>query len=84
MWIGNGCQKCNNSGFKGRVGFFELVTINAQIRAAISENITSTELTATLPDSHVTMREDAISKAVNGVTTIGEILRAIQDTDGDY
>ncbi len=84
MWIGNGCQKCNNSGFKGRVGFFELVTINAQIRAAISENITSTELTATLPDSHVTMREDAISKAVNGVTTIGEILRATQDTDGDY
>ena len=83
MWIGNGCQKCNNSGFKGRVGFFELVVVNPALRAAISENRTSTELPNSLPDSHITMRQDAIAKAGQGVTTISEVLRATQDSDGD-
>jgi type II secretory ATPase GspE/PulE/Tfp pilus assembly ATPase PilB-like protein len=84
MSVGKGCPKCNNSGFKGRVGFFELVVVNSSLRSAVSENKGSTELTTTLPDSHITMREDAIVKAVAGVTTIGEVLRATQDTDGDF
>jgi len=84
MWIGTGCQKCNNSGFKGRVGFFELVVVNPVLRAAISENRTSTELPKTLPESHITMRKDAIIKAAKGVTTIDEVLRATQDADGEY
>jgi type II secretory ATPase GspE/PulE/Tfp pilus assembly ATPase PilB-like protein len=84
MWVGNGCKKCNNSGFKGRVGFFELVVINPALRAAISENKPSTALTESLPQSHITMRQDAIAKAVNGVTTIGEVLRATQDSDAGF
>ena len=45
-----GCQKCNNSGFKGRVGFFELVVVNPALRAAVSENRTSTELPKHCPN----------------------------------
>ena len=84
MWVGTGCKKCNNSGFKGRVGFFELVAVNPALRSAVSENKTSIELANTLPSSHQTMREDAVSKAVNGITTIGEVLRATQDIDNDF
>jgi type II secretory ATPase GspE/PulE/Tfp pilus assembly ATPase PilB-like protein len=84
MWIGRGCNKCNNSGFKGRVGFFELVIINRELRSAISDNNTSTMLSSTLPSSHVTMRQDAFAKAAEGITTIGEVLRSTQDTDGDF
>ncbi len=83
MWIGEGCDKCSNSGFRGRVGFFELVTIDPKIRSAISENRTASDLTSLLSDSHVTMRQDAMSKASKGVTTIGEVLRATQDVDSD-
>jgi len=83
MWIGEGCDKCNNSGFSGRVGFFELVVIDPQVRSAISDNRTASDLTALLPDAHVTMRADAIKKAVNGITTIGEVLRATQDVDSE-
>ena len=83
MWIGKGCDKCNNSGFSGRVGFFELVVIDPQVRSAISDNRTASDLTALLPDAHVTMRADAIKKAVNGITTIGEVLRATQDVDSE-
>ena len=84
MWIGNGCKKCNNSGFKGRIGFFELVTVNPSLRSAISENRPSTELANTLQSSHITMREDAIAKAVQGTTTIDEVLRATQEIDSDF
>ena len=84
MWIGEGCEKCNNSGSKGRVGFFELVVVNAQLRAAISDNRSAADLTASLPQSHITMRQDAFAKAAAGITTIGEVLRATQDTDIDY
>ena len=84
MWIGEGCDKCNNSGFSGRVGFFELVKINSTVRSAISENRTASDLSALLPESHITMRQDAIHKAAKGITTIGEVLRATQDVDSDY
>jgi type IV pilus assembly protein PilB len=84
MWIGEGCDKCNNSGFKGRVGFFELVVIDPKVRGAISDNRTASELTSLLPDSHITMRTDAIHKAAKGITTIGEVLRATQDVDSDF
>ena len=84
MWEGKGCEKCNNSGFSGRVGFFELIVVGGPLRAAVSENLNSVELSKLLPDSHITMRNDAFMKAANGVTTISEVLRATQDTDADF
>jgi type IV pilus assembly protein PilB len=84
MWEGKGCKKCSNSGFRSRVGFFELLSVTPALRSAISENKNSTELTGTLPESHITMREDAIAKAVKGITTIGEVLRATQDIDSNF
>jgi len=84
MWEGKGCEKCNNSGFSGRVGFFELIVVGGPLRAAVSENLNSVELSRLLPESHITMREDAFMKAASGITTIGEVLRATQDTDADF
>jgi type II secretory ATPase GspE/PulE/Tfp pilus assembly ATPase PilB-like protein len=84
MWIGAGCDKCSNSGFRGRVGFFELVTVNNSLRSAISENRNTSNLATILPDSHLTMRQDAMTKAIAGITTIGEVLRATQDTENDF
>ncbi len=84
MWIGKGCDKCNNSGFKGRVGFFELVVVNGPLRSAVSDNRAAADLASILPSNHTTMRRDAMRKAISGVTTIGEVLRATQDTDNDF
>lgn len=81
MWIGKGCDKCVNSGFRGRVGLFELVVINPKLRAGISENVPTVQLGDYLSDSHVYMRQDGIMKASQGVTTIGEVLRATQDIE---
>lgn len=81
QWRGAGCDKCNNSGQLGRVGYFELLQISPSIRRAISENRPVSEIAALLPESYKTMRQDGLDKAVQGITTIEEVLRATQDTD---
>lgn len=81
MWVGRGCDKCNNTGSRGRIGYFELVTLTGKFRAAVSENLPAGQLTVLLPDSHTDMRRDGMIKVSQGLTTISEVLRATQDTD---
>ncbi|MCZ6836316.1 MAG: GspE/PulE family protein [Planctomycetota bacterium] len=81
VWIGKGCDECNNSGTYGRLGFFELLQINSSLRRSISENNSITELIDLIGDSYDNMRHDGLLKASEGQTTIEEVLRATQDTD---
>ena len=81
VWRGTGCDECNNSGYYGRIGYFELLVINPGLRRAISENRPVTELPALVGDSYRTMRQDGIDRAAEGFTTIEEVLRATQDAD---
>ncbi len=78
---GNGCEKCKGSGFYGRLGFFELVRVNSQLRAAVSANRTVMELRNMVDADFINMRGDGMEKAASGITTIEEVLRATQDTD---
>jgi type II secretory ATPase GspE/PulE/Tfp pilus assembly ATPase PilB-like protein len=78
--VGSGCDKCDNTGFRGRLGFYELLTLNSEMRAAITSGKTSTpELLKTAPPGYITMRRDGLSKAAAGMTTVDEVLRATQD-----
>jgi type II secretory ATPase GspE/PulE/Tfp pilus assembly ATPase PilB-like protein len=79
--VARGCDKCNNSGFRGRLGFYEIARINARLREGISKNRTSLELRQLVDADFATMRDDGMAKAAAGVTTIEEVLRATQDID---
>ncbi|MDP7009002.1 MAG: GspE/PulE family protein [Phycisphaerales bacterium] len=81
MWVGRGCDKCNDTGTRGRIGYFELVTVTGKLRAAISDNLPAGQLNTLLPESHIDMRSDGMNKVAEGLTTISEVLRATQDTD---
>jgi type IV pilus assembly protein PilB len=81
MTIGEGCEKCGNSGFRGRLGFYELIKVGPALRAGISEGRSTIELRGLLGDDFVSMREDGVRKAIEGVTTPAEVLRATQDVD---
>lgn len=71
-----GCSKCNGIGYKGRVGIFEVLTINEDIEKLILELAGETELTmAALENGLVTMLQDGIIKAVSGITSIDEVKR---------
>ena len=80
-WRGAGCDKCNGSGFHGRVGYFELLRINAGLRKAISDNRPVAELAQLADESFLNMRDDGLRKAATGLSTIEEVLRATQDTE---
>ena len=81
VWRGKGCEKCNRTGFYGRIGFFELVRINAALRRAIGERKSVAELMKLVDPDFRTMRDDGLLKAAAGMTTIEEVLRATQDTE---
>jgi len=76
---GRGCEKCDGSGFKRRVGFYELFTSTPALRAAIGQRVSSVELLKCAPASFTPMRRDGLVKASTGLTTVGEVLRATQD-----
>jgi type II secretory ATPase GspE/PulE/Tfp pilus assembly ATPase PilB-like protein len=80
---GAGCDKCDNSGYRSRIGYYEMMLVASQTRAAITAGRTSSpELLSTLGPNHVTMRRDGLIKASRGLTTVEEVLRATQDAEG--
>ncbi|MCA9291254.1 MAG: type II/IV secretion system protein [Phycisphaerales bacterium] len=81
VWRGVGCDKCNDSGYHGRVGFYEILQVSPTVRHAISENASIGDLKELIGDAFKTMRQDGLEKAVKGITTIEEVLRATQDAD---
>ena len=71
-----GCNKCNNKGYIGRIGIFEVVIITDEMENAIYEGKTETELEKLLPNQgFVNLRQDGIIKALLGYVTLEEILK---------
>ncbi len=80
FYHGAGCDECGDTGYKGRMAIYEVIGINDEIQAMITENNTGDELTAVaLRNGMITMRQDGILKALLGITTLEEVERM---TDG--
>lgn len=76
---GHGCGQCQYTGYSGRIGIFELLILDEQVRNAIIDQKTSQEIRLISIESTglVTLLEDGIVKAAAGLTTIDEILRSL-------
>jgi type IV pilus assembly protein PilB len=73
---GRGCETCNNTGYKGRVGLYELMIVNDTIRDMIMQNASVDDLRkSAVSFGMVTLRESGMSKAYEGVTTLEEVVR---------
>ncbi len=76
IWEEAGCAECGNSGFKGRVGIFEILELNKNVRNAILENRdTDTLFERARKEGLVILLEDAMKKLSSGSTSLSEILR---------
>ena len=76
LYQGEGCPECQHSGYHGRLGIFELLEVDDDIREMILERATTDELQeAALRKGMVTMRRDGWYKCCMGLTTLGEISR---------
>jgi len=76
---GTGCKACRNTGYRGRVGIYELLRITEEIREMIMERKNAPRISASAMASGdmFTLREDGFVKAKSGVTTIEEVMRAM-------
>jgi type IV pilus assembly protein PilB len=81
FYHGAGCLECNNSGYRGRTGIYEVMSITPKLRVLILDGKSSAELEAqAVADGMLTLREGALKKFERGITTIEEVLRVT----GDY
>jgi len=80
---GRGCKDCLETGFRGRIGIYEILKMTAPVCAAINRNASEAEIVkAGAMSGYMSLFEDARSKIRAGVTTPEEILRVIQLRDG--
>ena len=74
---GKGCSNCNNTGYRGRFGIFEIFVIDDDARKLIYEKVPSSVLRARAREMGMrTLREDGIRKVMAGLTTPDEVIRA--------
>lgn len=77
---GIGCSECSDLGYRGRVGVYELMPMDATIRRMVMENKSAAEIrTIAIKLGMVTLREDAAAKARAGITSPEEVIRVTQD-----
>ena len=77
---GAGCENCFNTGYRGRVGIFEMMQLNDELRRMIMKNEDASILTeAALRNGMNTLRQDGWGKIAAGVTTVDEVMRVTQE-----
>lgn len=75
FYHGGGCEECRGTGYRGRVGVFELLAITPDLRELILQRKSSGAIKEAARSSIMTMQQDAMRKANAGITSVEEILR---------
>jgi type IV pilus assembly protein PilB len=74
-----GCEKCNNTGYLGRIAIYEVMPISEKISKLIIEKTASSEIQKqAMEDGMLTMKQDGYVKVLEGVTTLDEVIRVAQ------
>ncbi|OGF98026.1 MAG: type II secretion system protein GspE [Candidatus Glassbacteria bacterium RBG_16_58_8] len=82
LYRGHGCNECNYTGYRGRVGIFELLIMNDELQHLILENTPLSDLKdAAVKGGMTTLRHDGWEKTRSGETTLEEILRVTQEEE---
>lgn len=75
-----GCEKCNGLGYKGRIGIYEVFTISDAIETLITKGATTTDVRKqAIEEGMVTMAQDGILKAIQGITDVEEVFRVTEE-----
>jgi len=75
-----GCQKCQETGYQGRIGIYEMVSITPEMQTLILNHATATEMRKKATEQGFrTLRDDGFIKAYQGITSIEEVLRVTEE-----
>jgi len=78
FYLGKGCSECRGSGYRGRTSLFELLEMNDRLRELIVRRASTAELRqAAIESGMVTMLQDGLRKAMDGITSIEEVMRVL-------
>ena len=78
FYQGTGCNLCADTGYRGRTGIFEFLTMSEPIRKLLRSNAGASEIKAqAIAEGMVTMRQDGMKKVKDGVTSISEVMRSV-------
>ncbi len=73
---GRGCRNCNNTGYKGRVGLYEVLELSDEIRALILEGASAIEIKKeAIDEGMISLRRSGLIKVRDGLTTLDEVIR---------
>ncbi len=76
FYYGKGCPRCNNGGYKGRCGIYELCTVTDDVRDLVSANASTDEIrNMARTQGMTTLRESGLKQIFDGITTIDEVVR---------
>lgn len=76
FYYGKGCSRCNNSGYKGRIGLYELLTVTDEVRDSIAAEQSADEIRdVARSQGMTTLREAGLKLIFDGLTTIDEVVR---------
>ncbi len=74
-----GCDACNGLGYKGRIGIYEIFTVTDAIEKLIQQQATNSEIRKqAINEGMVTMAQDGLLKAMNGITDVAEVFRVTE------
>jgi type II secretory ATPase GspE/PulE/Tfp pilus assembly ATPase PilB-like protein len=80
LFRGRGCAECRNTGYRGRTGIYELFPVSEEIRSLILRRVPTRDIRRQAVDAGmVTLRMDGWAKACDGITTVEEVLRVVQE-----
>ena len=76
LFKGRGCSNCNNTGYRGRIGLYEVMDISDDIRELILSGASSIELKRrAIEEGMISLRGSGLKKLRDGVTTVEEVVR---------
>ncbi len=80
LYKGEGCDQCGESGYKGRQGLYEVMSMSARLRKLIMQGAGTDDLQATaIEEGMLTLRMDGLKKLERGITTLDEVLKETSD-----
>ena len=79
LFKAKGCEACNGTGYKGRIGSHEILTMNDAIKEAVLRSASSEEIRdEALKNDMVPIFKDSLEKASKGITSMEEVLRLVR------
>ena len=80
LFVAKGCKECGSSGYSGRIGLFEVLVMTDELSDIILQTPSEANITKEgIRQGMITLRQDGVLKAINGITTIEEVIRVTEE-----